>query len=69
MNQIDLSDSNYKIAEDLVQAIFSSPDPRQSAINLIHDLIDHPFLHDEMHDELILAAAASLNLSILPEKE
>jgi hypothetical protein len=69
VNQIDLSDSNQQIAENLVQAIFSSPDPKQAAINVIHDLIDHPFLDDETHDELIQAAASSLGLTVIADEE
>jgi hypothetical protein len=69
VSQIDLSDSNHRIAERLIEAVFSSPDPRQAAINLIHDLIDHPFLDEETRNELIQAAASSLGLTVIADGE
>jgi len=69
VNQIDLSDSNYKITENLVQAIFASPDPKQAAINLVHNMIDHSWLEDEMHDALIKAAATTLDLTVLADED
>jgi hypothetical protein len=69
MIQIDLSDNNYKITETLVQALFSLLDPKQAAINLIHDLIDHPFLDDEARTELIQAAARTLSLKVLADED
>jgi hypothetical protein len=69
MSQIDLSDSNFQIAEGFVRAIFASPDPKVAALKLIHELIDHPWLDDEMHDALIEAAAGTLNLSVVADED
>jgi hypothetical protein len=64
MNAIDLNDSNQEIAEILVHRVFASADPQAAAINLIHSMIDHPWLDSEMHDTLIRAAAVSLKLQV-----
>ena len=69
MNQIDLSDSNFQIAQRFVEALFASSEPKVTALKLIHELIDHPWLDDEMHDDLIKAAARSVNLTVLAEDE
>lgn len=67
MNQIDLSGSNFQIAQRLVEAIFASSEPKVAALKLIHELVDHPWLDDEMRDNLIKAAARSVNLTVVAE--
>ena len=64
MNTIDLSSSNQEIAEKLVHRVFASANPQAAAINVIHSMIDHPWLDSEMHDTLIRAAAVSLELHV-----
>jgi hypothetical protein len=64
MKTIDLNGSNQEIAEKLVHRVFASANPQAAAINLIHSMIDHPWLDAEMHDNLIRAAATCLDLQV-----
>jgi hypothetical protein len=69
MNHILLSDNNHEIATQLVEGVFSSPDPKLTAITLVHAMIDHPWLDVLMHNELIQAAGSTLNLRVLADED
>lgn len=69
MIEIDLSDSNYRITEGLVRIIFSSPEPKQAVFDLVHNLLDHPFVDNEMRNGLIQVAASRLNVRIRTDDE
>ena len=68
MSEIDLSDSNHEIARQIVEVAFSSEEPQQTTVNVIHAMIDHPWLDGEMRCEIIQAAATVIDLSIRAEE-
>jgi hypothetical protein len=61
MTSIDPSASNRQAAEQFAQAIFAASNPQQTAADVIHALLDHPWMEDELRNELIHAATLNLD--------
>lgn len=58
---LDLGDSNQRLAEQIAELICSSSDPCHAAAQVVHSMIDHPWLDDELRDEMLTEAARSLD--------
>ena len=67
--QLQLAETNQHAAELFAETILSKPMPKEVLVQVIHGLIDHPWLDDELRDHLVLAAANNLGIEIIGNEE
>jgi hypothetical protein len=66
---MQITDTNQQFAEVFAEAIIAKPIPKETLIQVIHGIIDHPWVDDELRDHLVLSIANTLQIEVLGNEE
>jgi hypothetical protein len=68
---LDLSASNFELAEQIAQAVDEKArdrrDRRSIVATVIHAMLDHPWTDDELRNQLVEAAGRALDVAVTGE--